>query len=90
MIKASSSLDEYENLSGRTKAGVARARDEGNNIGRPFREINGRKVDEHRARELSWSAVSISRVIDIPRSTQFAAKARRAERVKLSSNKSFK
>jgi len=35
---------ERENLSERTKAGVARARHEGKHIGRPFREINWRKV----------------------------------------------
>jgi DNA invertase Pin-like site-specific DNA recombinase len=52
------------NLSEQTKAGVARARNEGKHIGRPFQEINWRKVDEYRARGLSWSAISISRVID--------------------------
>jgi len=41
---------ERENLSERTKAGVARARDEGKHIGKPFREINWRKVDEYRAK----------------------------------------
>jgi DNA invertase Pin-like site-specific DNA recombinase len=41
---------ERENLSERTKAGVARARNEGKHIGRPFREINWRKVDEYCAR----------------------------------------
>ena len=53
---------ERENLSERTKAGVARARNERKHIGRPFREINWRKVDEYRANGLSWSAVS--RVMD--------------------------
>ena len=47
---------ELENMSERTKAGVARARIEGKLIGQPFREINWREVDEYRARELSWSA----------------------------------
>ena len=49
---------ERENLSELTKAGVARARGEGKHIGRPFREIKWRKVDEYRAKGLSWSAVS--------------------------------
>ena len=44
--------------------GVARTRDEGKHIGRPFWEINWRKVDEYQAKGLSWSAVS--RVMDIP------------------------
>jgi len=43
-----------------------------------FREINWRKVDEYRAKGLSWSAVS--RVMDIPYNALFAAKARRAEK----------
>lgn len=30
----------------------------------PFREINWQKVDEYRVRGLSWSAVSISRVME--------------------------
>jgi len=55
---------ERENLSERTKAGVARVRMKGKYIGRPFREINWRKVGEYRAKRLSWSAVSISRVMD--------------------------
>ena len=55
---------ERENLSERTRAGVARARNEGKHVGRPFREINWRKVDEYRDKGLSWSA--ISRVMDIP------------------------
>jgi hypothetical protein len=60
------------------KAGVARARIEGKHIGRPFREINWRKVNEYRAKGLSRSAVS--RVMDIPYNMLLAAKARRAER----------
>jgi DNA invertase Pin-like site-specific DNA recombinase len=63
----------------RTKAGVARARNDGKHIGRPFREINWRKV-EYRAKGVSWSAVS--RVMDIPYNTLLAAKARRAEKEK--------
>ncbi|MGB8310368.1 MAG: hypothetical protein WCE81_00675 [Halobacteriota archaeon] len=47
-------------------------------IGRPFQEINWRKVDEYRAKGLSWSAVS--RVMDIPLNTLLAAKARREEK----------
>jgi len=47
----------------------------GKHIGRPFQEINWRKVDEYRAKGLSWSAVS--RVMDIPLNTLLAAKARR-------------
>ncbi len=39
---------ERENLSERTKAGVARAREEGKHIGHPFREGNWRKVEEYR------------------------------------------
>jgi DNA invertase Pin-like site-specific DNA recombinase len=39
-----------ENLGERMKARVARAREEEKHISRPFREINRRKVDEHRAR----------------------------------------
>ncbi len=66
---------ERENLSERTKAGVARARSEGKHIGRPFREINWRKVDEYRGKGLSWSG--ISRVMDIPYNTLLAAKGRR-------------
>ncbi len=69
---------EHENLSERTKAGVARARNEGKHIGRPFREISWKRVNECRAKGLSWSAVS--RVMDIPYNTLLAAKARRAER----------
>ncbi|MGB8310529.1 MAG: recombinase family protein [Halobacteriota archaeon] len=69
---------ERENLSERTKAGVARARDEGKHIGRPFRDINWRKVDEYRAKGVSWSA--ISRVMDTPYNTLRAAKARKAEK----------
>jgi putative DNA-invertase from lambdoid prophage Rac len=69
---------ERENLSERMKAGVARARKEGKHIGRPFREINWRKVDEYRAKGVSWSAVS--RVTDIPYNTLLAAKARREEK----------
>jgi DNA invertase Pin-like site-specific DNA recombinase len=69
---------ERENLSERTKAGVARARSEGKHIGRPFRDINWRKVDEYRKKGLSWSAVS--RVMGIPYNTLLAAKARRSER----------
>jgi DNA invertase Pin-like site-specific DNA recombinase len=55
---------ERENLSERTKAGVARARNEGKHIGRPFREINLKQVEEYLARGLSWSVVSISRVME--------------------------
>jgi DNA invertase Pin-like site-specific DNA recombinase len=69
---------ERENLSGRTKAGVTRARDEGKHIGRPFRKIDWRKVDEYRAKGLSWSA--ISRVMNILYNALLAAKARRAEK----------
>jgi len=69
---------ERENLSEPTKAGLAQARDEGKHIGRPFREINWRKVDEYRAKGLSWSAVS--RVMDIPYNTLLVGKARRAEK----------
>ncbi len=70
---------EHENLRERTKAGVARARGEGKHVGRPFREINWRKVEELRAKGLSYS--SISRVMDIPYSTLVKAKGRRrAER----------
>jgi DNA invertase Pin-like site-specific DNA recombinase len=68
---------ERENLSERTKAGVSRARKEEKHIGRPFREINWKRVEEYRERGLSWSAVS--RVMDIPYNTLLAAKARRAE-----------
>jgi len=68
---------ERENLSERTKAGVARAREEGKHIGHPFREINWRKVEEYRKRGLSWSA--ISRVMDIPYNTLMRAKGRRAQ-----------
>ena len=66
---------ERENLNERTKAGVARARNEGKHIGRPFREINWKRVDEYREKGLSWSA--ISRVMDIPYNTLLAAKAQR-------------
>ncbi len=66
---------ERENLRERTKAGVARARSEGKHVGRPFREINWRKVEELREKGLSYS--SISRVMDIPYSTLVKAKARR-------------
>ncbi len=66
---------ERENLSERTKAGVARARNEGKRIGRLYRKINWRKVDKYRAKGVSWSAVS--RVMDIPYNTLLAAKARR-------------
>lgn len=68
---------ERGNLSERTKAGVARARGEGKHIGRPFRDINWRKVDEYREKGLSWSA--ISRVMDIPYSTLIKATLRRVE-----------
>ncbi|MDD1721472.1 MAG: recombinase family protein [Euryarchaeota archaeon] len=67
---------ERENLSERTKAGVFRARGEGKHIGRPFKEINWRKVDDYRQKGLSWSA--ISRVMDIPYNTLIRAKARRS------------
>lgn len=66
---------ERENLIDRTKAGVERARSEGKHIGRPFRKIDWRKVDEFRAKDLSWSA--ISRVMDIPYNTLLAASKRR-------------
>ena len=69
---------ERENLSERTKAGVARARGEGKHLGRPFREINWRKVDEYWIKGLSWSAVS--QVMNIPYDTLRAAKGRRAEK----------
>ncbi len=65
---------ERENLSERTKAGVSRARGEGKHIGRPFREINWRKVEELREKGLSWSA--IARVMDVPYPTLVRAKAR--------------
>jgi len=65
---------ERENLSERTKAGVARARSEGKHLGRPFRDINWRRVDELRDEGLSYSA--ISRVMDIPYSTLVKAKDR--------------
>ena len=55
---------ERKNLSGPTRAGVAQAHNEGKHIGRPYREINWRKVDEYLARGLSRSAVSISLVMD--------------------------
>jgi len=66
---------ERENLSERTKAGVARARGEGKHIGHPFRDINWRKVEEYREKGLSWSA--ISRVMDIPYNTLMRTKKRR-------------
>ncbi len=66
---------ERENLSERTKAGVSRARSEGKHVGRPFREINWRKVEELRAEGLSWSAMS--RLMDIHYNTLMRAKGRR-------------
>jgi len=65
---------ERESLRERTKAGVARAREEGKHIGRPFKEISWRKVEEYREKGLSWAA--ISRVMDIPYNTLMRAKAR--------------
>jgi len=49
---------ERGNLSEQTKAGVARARNEGKYIGRPFQKINWRKVDEYREIGLLWAAIS--------------------------------
>lgn len=58
---------ERANLIERTKAGQARAKAEGKNIGRPFREIPWKKVDELKGKKLTLSAVS--RLLDIPYST---------------------
>jgi len=69
---------ERENLSERTKAEVARARNQGKHIGRPFREINWKPVKEYQEEGLSWWAVS--RVMDIPYNTLLSAKARRIEK----------
>jgi hypothetical protein len=59
-----------------------KTRNERNTSVDPFREVNWRKVDEYRATGLSWSAVSISWVMDynIPYNALRAAKARRAEK----------
>ena len=68
---------ERENLSERTKTGVARARGEGKHIGHPFREINCRKVEEYREKGLCRSA--ISRVMDVPYNTLMRAKKQRVQ-----------
>ena len=58
---------ERENLIERTKAGQNRARAEGKHCGRPYREINWKKIDEYRDMGLTLSA--ISRLMDVPYST---------------------
>jgi len=58
---------ERENLVERTQAGLERARAEGKKLGRPFREIPWKKVDEYLGKGLTLSAVS--RLLDIPYST---------------------
>ena len=55
------------NLVERTKAGLERAKGEGKKLGRPFREIPWKKVDEYLGKGLTLSAVS--RLLDIPYST---------------------
>jgi DNA invertase Pin-like site-specific DNA recombinase len=45
-------------ISGRTKAGLERARREGKTLGRPKIEVNADEIRQLRARGLSWSAVA--------------------------------
>jgi hypothetical protein len=66
---------ERESVSERTKEGLAKARNEGKQIGHPFREINWKTVDECREKGISWS--TISRILDIPYSTLIRARNRR-------------
>ena len=58
---------ERDNLRERTKAGLQRAKEEGKHLGRPYRDINIKKVREYREKGISWAA--ISRIMDIPYST---------------------
>lgn len=58
---------EREVLIERIKAGMDRAKAEGQPIGRPNRDLNWKKIDEYRSKGLSLSA--ISRILDIPYST---------------------
>ena len=45
-------------ISGRTKAGLERARREGKTLGRPKIEVNADEIRQLRARGLSWAAVA--------------------------------
>jgi DNA invertase Pin-like site-specific DNA recombinase len=58
---------EREVLIERTKLGQARARAEGKKIGRPYRKVDWKKVDEMRAKRISLAG--ISRLLDIPYET---------------------
>lgn len=68
---------ERENLSERTKAGLARARAEGKQLGRPNREIPWKTVEKYRKKDISISA--ISRILDIPYSTLYQKYQERGE-----------
>jgi len=58
---------ERESLVERTQAGLERARAEGKNLGRPFRDIPWKKVDEYVGQGLTLSGAS--RLLNIPYST---------------------
>lgn len=60
---------ERENLIERTKLGLARAKAEGKNLGRPQRVIPWKRVRELQDKKISLAA--ISRILDIPYTTLY-------------------
>jgi len=66
---------EHENFSEWTKAGVAQARGEGKLIGRLFREIRSKMMDNCCQKSLSQSA--IPQVMYIPHNLRLAGRALR-------------
>lgn len=60
---------ERENLVERTKAGIARAREEGKQIGRPERQINWKEFDKWEKKQIPIK--SIAKIMEIPYPTLY-------------------